>query len=279
MNIKNKIFDCFMFHNETTLLEIRLNILNEYVDYFVIVESAETHSGLKKKLIFDINKYPNFRNKIIYSVIDKFPSNLSAWEKENYQRNFISNLLAKAEMNDFILISDLDEIPDLSKINLSNYDEKIIVFKQRLFLYKFNYGEMNPHWHGTRCSQKKNLKNPQWIRNLKTYKRYEFYRIDKIFFSENYERSFKIIDEGGWHFSWMGNIDFIKEKLNSFAHTELNISSLNNDDFIKKCIEKRIPIGEKQKINLEKLPLEKEFLPIYILNNKKKYKHLFDGEM
>ena len=277
--MKKKIFDCFMFNNETMLLEIRLNILNEYVDYFVVVESAETHSGLKKKLNFDINKYSNFKNKIIYGVIDKFPSNLGSWEKENYQRNFISNLLEKAERNDFILISDLDEIPDLSNINLSNYDEKIIVFKQRLFFYKFNFGEIKPSWHGTRCSQKKNLKSPQWIRNLKTYKKYKPYRLDKIIFSKNYERNFKIIDDGGWHFTWMGNIDFIKEKLKSFAHTELNTLSLNNDEFIKSCIEKRIPIEQKQKIQLEKLPLKKKFLPIYILNNKKKYEHLFDGEM
>ena len=76
-----------MFNNENDLLEIRLNILNNYVDYFVIIESSETHSGLKKKLVFDIKNYPEFKDKIIYGVINKFPHNLTAWQKENYQRN------------------------------------------------------------------------------------------------------------------------------------------------------------------------------------------------
>ena len=62
--MKNKIYDCFMFNNENDLLNIRLNILNKYVDYFVIIESSETHSGLKKKLYFDVEKFPEFKNKI-----------------------------------------------------------------------------------------------------------------------------------------------------------------------------------------------------------------------
>ena len=129
--MKNKIYDCFMFNNENDLLNIRLNILNKYVDYFVIIESAETHSGLKKKLFFDVEKFPEFKNKIIYGIIEKFPHNLSAWEKENYQRNFISKFLKEAEDDDYILISDLDEIPNLNNINFKNFREKIIVFQQR----------------------------------------------------------------------------------------------------------------------------------------------------
>ena len=120
------------------------------------------------------------------------------------------------------MISDLDEIPNLTNVNFLDFKEKVIIFEQRLFFYKLNYGEIKPSWHGTRCAKKKNLKNPQWIRNLKTHKRYNFYRIDKKYFSKNYENSFKIIENGGWHFTWLGNINFIKEKLKSFAHTELN---------------------------------------------------------
>ena len=166
--MKSKVYDCFMFNDEIDLLNIRLNILNQYVDYFVIIESAETHSGIKKKLTFDIEKFPEFRNKIIYGVIKKFPKNYSAWEKENYQRNYISQYINKADDDDFIIISDLDEIPNLENINLEIFNEKIIIFQQRLFFYKLNFGELNPSWHGTRCSKKKYLKSPQWIRNLKT---------------------------------------------------------------------------------------------------------------
>ena len=277
--MKNKIYDCFMFNNENDLLNIRLNILNQYVDYFVIIESAETHSGLKKKLFFDVEKFPEFKNKIIYGVIEKFPHNFSAWEKENYQRNFISKFLKEAGDDDFILISDLDEIPNLNNINFKNFREKIIVFQQRLFFYKLNIGELTPSWHGSKCTKKKYLKNPQWLRNLKTYKRYKFYRLDKIFFSQTYEHNFVIIKNAGWHFTWLGDINFIKSKLKSFAHTELNTLKVNNDDFINRCIKEMKPIEQKQKLELKKLSLTKEFIPEYILKNLEKYEHLLSGEM
>ena len=277
--MKNKIYDCFMFNNENDLLNIRLNILNKYVDYFVIIESAETHSGLKKKLFFDVEKFPEFKNKIIYGIIEKFPHNLSAWEKENYQRNFISKFLKEAEDDDYILISDLDEIPNLNNVNFKNFREKIIVFQQRLFFYKLNIGELTPSWHGSKCIKKKYLKNPQWLRNLKTYKRYKFYRLDKIFFSKTYEHDFVIIKNAGWHFTWLGDINFIKSKLNSFAHTELNTLKVNNDDFINRCIKEMKPIEQKQKLELKKLSLRKEFIPEYILKNLEKYEHLLSGEM
>ena len=268
-----------MLNNETDLLNIRLNILDQYVDYFVIIESAETHSGIKKKLTFDIEKFPEFRNKIIYGVIEKFPKNFSAWEKENYQRNYISQFLNKANDDDFIIISDLDEIPNLENINLENLNEKIIIFQQRLFFYKLNLGELNPSWHGSRCIRKKNLKNPQWLRNLKTHKKYKFFRLDKIYFSGTYEHNFKVIENGGWHFTWMGDIKFIKNKLKSFAHTELNKLEINNNDFIDNCIKNMKPIEQTQKLELRKLPPNKDFIPEYILKNLEKYKHMLNGEM
>tara|TARA_Y200000002_G_scaffold372765_1_gene370980 strand:- start:523 stop:1356 length:834 start_codon:yes stop_codon:yes gene_type:complete len=277
--MKSKIYDCFMFNNEIDLLNIRLNILNQYVDYFVIIESAETHSGIKKKLGFDIEKFSEFRNKIIYGVIEKFPENFSAWEKENYQRNYIAQFLNKADDDDFIIISDLDEIPNLENINLENLNEKIIVFQQRLFFYKLNFGELIPSWHGSRCIKKKNLKNPQWLRNLKTYKKYKFFRLDKIYFSTNYEHNFRVIENGGWHFTWMGDIKFIKNKLKSFAHTELNKLEINNDEFLGNCIKNMKPLEQKQKLELRKLSLNKDFMPEYILKNLKKYKHMLSGEM
>ena len=108
----NKIFDCFMFNNEEKLLEIRFNVLNKFVDHFVIIESEETHSGNKKKTTFEIKKYPEFKEKIIYRKINSFPTNLNSWQKENYQRNYISNCLKQAKEDDIVLISDLDEIPN-----------------------------------------------------------------------------------------------------------------------------------------------------------------------
>ena len=272
----NKIFDCFMFNNEEKLLEIRLNVLNKFVDHFVIIESEETHSGNKKKITFEIDKYPKFKEKIIYKKINSFPIGLSSWQKENYQRNYIVNCLNQANGDDIVMISDLDEIPNLENVNLNNYNEKIIVFNQRLFFYKMNFGANAANWHGTRACQKKFLKSPQWLRNLKTHKKYKLYRLDKLLFSKNYERSFKIINNGGWHFTWLGNLDFIKNKLRSFAHTELNNPVIINDNYIKECIDNLKPIEIKQKIQINKLSINKINLPTYVVENLDKYRSLLD---
>ena len=272
----NKIFDCFMFNNEEKLLEIRLNVLNKFVDHFVIIESEETHSGNKKKITFEIDKYPKFKEKIIYKKINSFPIGLSSWQKENYQRNYIVNCLNQANGDDIVMISDLDEIPNLENVNLNNYNEKIIVCNQRLFFYKMNFGANAANWHGTRACQKKFLKSPQWLRNLKTHKKYKLYRLDKLLFSKNYERSFKIINNGGWHFTWLGNLDFIKNKLRSFAHTELNNPIIINDNYIKECIDNLKPIEIKQKIKINKLSINKINLPAYVVENIDKYRSLLD---
>ena len=272
----NKIFDCFMFNNEEKLLEIRLNVLNKFVDHFVIIESEETHSGNKKKITFEIDKYSKFKEKIIYKKINSFPIGLSSWQKENYQRNYIANCLNQANGDDIVMISDLDEIPNLENVNLNNYNEKIIVFNQRLFFYKMNFGTNAANWHGTRACQKKFLKSPQWLRNLKTHKKYMFYRLDKLLFSKNYERSFKIINNGGWHFTWLGDLEFIKNKLRSFAHTELNNPVIINDNYIKECINNLKPIEIKQKIKINKLSINKINLPTYVVENVDKYRSLLD---
>ena len=272
----NKIFDCFMFNNEEKLLEIRFNVLSKFVDYFVIIESEETHSGNKKNITFQINKYPEFKEKIIYKKINSFPIGLSPWQKENHQRNHITNCLNLAKEDDIILISDLDEIPNLENVNFSNYNEKIIVFNQRLFFYKLNFGAKTVNWHGTRACKKKFLKSPQWLRNLKTHKKYKLYRLDKLLFSKNYENSFKIINNGGWHFTWLGDLDFIKNKLRSFAHTELNNPIINNDNYIKECIDDLKPIEIKHKIEISKISINKVNLPTHVIENIDKYRSLLD---
>ena len=151
-----KIYDCCMFFDEEMLLGLRLKTLNKYVDKFIIVESKYTHSGDKKKLIFDINKYTEFKNKINYIVIEDPPADIedinndddenqknikhimNALRRENYQRNKINDGLKDAAPEDWIIISDLDEIPNLDEINFNTINKKIIFFKQRVFYYKLN---------------------------------------------------------------------------------------------------------------------------------------------
>ena len=183
-----KIFDCFMFFDEDQVLDLRLNVLNEYVDYFVIVESIYNHKGEKRNLLFNKNKYKDFSNKIIYLIYDKIPNSVQEVEKkdskltqdykyimnalyrENSQRNFILEGLKDADQNDIILISDVDEIPKLNINTLKNIRNEILVFKQDMFYYKFNLSLPNFKWPGTKGVRKKNLLSPQWLRNVKDKK-------------------------------------------------------------------------------------------------------------
>ncbi len=223
-----------MFFDEEMLLGLRLKTLNKYVDKFIIVESKYTHSGDKKKLIFDINKYSEFKNKINYIVIEDPPEGIedinndddenqknikyimNALRRENYQRNKINDGLNDAAPEDWIIISDLDEIPNLDEINFNTINKKIIFFKQRVFYYKLNLELKNIHWIGSKAVQKKNLISPQWLRNIKD-RIYSKWRLDIIFSKKKYNNIFYVYD-GGWHFSFVKKPEDIEKKLKSYLH-------------------------------------------------------------
>ena len=223
-----------MFFDEEMLLGLRLKTLNKYVDKFIIVESKYTHSGDKKKLIFDINKYSEFKNKINYIVIEDPPGDIedinndddenqknikhimNALRRENYQRNKINDGLNDAAPEDWIIISDLDEIPNLEEINFNTINKKIIFFKQRVFYYKLNLELKNIHWIGSKAVQKKNLISPQWLRNIKD-RIYSKWRLDIIFSKKKYNNIFYVY-YGGWHFSFVKKPEDIEKKLKSYLH-------------------------------------------------------------
>ena len=295
-----KIFDCFMYFDEEQVLDLRLNVLNDFVDYFVIVESTQNHKGIKRELLFDQSKFQKFKNKIIYLVYDEIPKNvetisdnedenekdrkyiMNAVYRENSQRNFITNGLQKADENDLILVSDVDEIPKLSSLNLSKIDNKILIFKQDMFYYKFNLAIPNFKWSGTKGVKKKNLKSPQWLRNIKDRK-YAFFRID-TFFSEKKYTNIKIISDGGWHFSNIKNAKMIEHKLRSYLHhrefdqVSLSVDEIDNLIKNKKAI---YDLRVDKKVNkvgngvfLNNYNLNK--LPKYINENLDKYKIWLD---
>ena len=188
-----KIYDCFMYWDEDLLLNLRLNILDKYVNYFVIVEGNRTWQDNPKKFKLKLNKLKKFKKKIIYIRVTDFPKSKNPWIRENFQRNSIMRGLIKANKNDLIMISDLDEIPNPSAIKYFDSKMRYAVFKQNHYHYKFNLqSEVQPSWHGTRICTKEYLKSPQWLRELK-FKIRPFWRIDK--FSLN-----NIISNGGWHF-------------------------------------------------------------------------------
>lgn len=223
-----------MFFDEELLLSLRLKTLNKYIDKFIIVESKYTHSGDKKKLIFDINKYSEFKNKINYIVTEDAPNGIeninsdddenqknikhimNALRRENYQRNKIKDGLNEAGPDDWIIISDLDEIPNLDMIDFNKINKKIIFFKQRVFYYKLNLELKKIHWIGSRAVQKKNLISPQWLRNIKD-RIYSKWRLDIILSKKKYNNIF-YIDNGGWHFSYVKKPEDIEKKLKSYLH-------------------------------------------------------------
>ena len=284
-----------MFFDEEMLLDLRLNILDKFVDKFIIVESSYTHSGKEKKLIFDINKYPKFKEKIDYIIVRDLPhgieqigkddSNLeitnkeimNALRRENFQRNTIKQGLINANDNDWIIISDLDEIPDLSNINFNSINKKIIFFKQKVFYYKLNLELKTLRWIGSKACKKRYLKSPQWLRNVKD-KIYPKWRLDIIFSEKRYNSVF-FLENGGWHFSFVKKPEDIEKKLKSYLHhREYDLDPLGIEN-IKNLIKSKAVIydhrvdqtqykfGGGQK--LEKIDIK--FLPEYIFSQKEKY--------
>ena len=295
-----KIYDCFMYFDEEVVLDVRLNTLNEFVDYFVIVESSFTHKGDPRKLKFNHKKFEKFKDKIIY-IIDEatYPQTeeiktedsedeksrkaiFNAGYRENGQRNLITKGLEKANDEDLILISDVDEIPQLAEINFKNINEKIILFKQDMFYYKFNLWLPNLIWTGTKACKKKNLVNPQWLRNIKDRK-YSFFRID-TFFSKTKYNSIKIINNGGWHFSNIKTPKEIEFKLRSYLHHrefDENPLSVDQIDEIIKNKQAIYDLKVDKTVNkigngnfLKKFELNK--LPEYIISNQNKFSDWID---
>ena len=214
-----KIFDCFMYFEESLLLDLRLNYLDKFVDKFIIIECNYNHKGETKKPHFNKEKYKKFEKKIKYILLEEQPEDikgisvndderqinskyiLNAAKRENFQRNYIKNCLLEANENDWIIISDLDEIPNLKKVDFKNINNQFIFFRQDMMYYKFNLKLENCSWVGTKACQMKKLESPQWLRNIKD-RSYSWWRLDTLF-SKNKYRNIKFIDDGGWHFSYL----------------------------------------------------------------------------
>ena len=291
-----KIFDCFMYFDEDVVLDVRLNYLNKYVDKFVIIEAKYNHNGETRKPKFDVKNFEKFRDKIIYLLIDqeapkiKDVKNLkdidkkageqimNALKRENFQRNYIADGLTEAEDEDWIIISDLDEIPNLKDNNLKSIKSPIVFFKQLMMYYKFNLIINNYPWIGSKACKKKDLISPQWLRNIKD-RAYSWWRID-TFFSETKYIKVKIIENGGWHFSYLKSPEDIEKKLKSYLHhTEYELNPVGVKNIKEMIINKKTIYNLKvdsrsNKFDsgnkLEKIDLS--LLPSYILENKDKFK-------
>ena len=254
-----KIVDCFIFYNELDLLTYRFNLLNNVVDYFVIVESTHTFVGKEKKLFFNENKhlFENFSNKIIHIIVDDFPykndnvniGNNDVWNNEFFQRNAISrgiNCIDDLQQSDLIIISDLDEIPDprtLDEIKKGNITVDINTLEMDLYYYNLN----------TRFQFK-------WSPcKIISYKKYNEL---KISCSDIRGTPCSAILNGGWHLSYFGDKYFIQNKIQNFSHQELNTCEYTDLEKIEKRMQNNGDLYNRN-YNIEKIKIEDNtYLPI-----------------
>ena len=290
-----KIIDTTTFFEEIMMMEIRFNILNKYIDNFIVCESTHTHSGAKKKINFNPNEYPLFRHKIIHLIQEKEPENLIKDHKlkeENLrfnsiqriasQRNFIYNSLKHFDQNDYILYSDNDEIPNLNNFDFQKNKNKISIFKQQLFYYKFNLSIPNIAWYGSKGCKLKDLKSIDWLRNIKN-KKYNFLRVDTLF-SNNRYMNIEIVQSGGWHFSNLKSADGLERKyLNDENHSEYATQNYSKEKILNNLKNKTIGYDHSAKSGTEKRFTETKLslvdltkLPNFLQENKSKYSEWFD---
>ena len=301
-----KIYDCFMFFNELDLLEIRFEELNPYVDYFVLVESRQTHSREPKRLYFEENKnrFKKWDDKIIHIVMDmprftlfdkllikwqlrkpnKFLSNLALshgfgrWKMEWAQRSAIGMGLRNAKGEDIILISDIDEIPDHHKLKEAISFAKsggLVGFIQQTYMYYLN-GKGETKGIGTKMCSYKSLKekcngDPQKLRIPSFFTRTK----NKIFGKAGYHGNvwnadLEVIRNGGWHFTFLGGAEAVKTKIKNYPHVEnFSIKKDAKESKIRKDIEQ----GKLRDLKINYIPLDSSF-PETILKRQKKYAHL-----
>lgn len=276
-----KVFDSFIFFNELELLELRLNILNDVVDYFVLTESPFTVSGNEKPLYYQENKdrFGKFNDKIVHNITENIPNDYSDYlvkkqfhtdyrstddsgnryidlpirfQRAVYNRECSAYGLVKggAKDEDLILTSDADEIINPYILQSLNWFDSTnnYVCCQRAFYFKLNY-LYQENWKGTRLCTFEHLKNTT-VDRLRT----DWHKAH-------------MIEDGGWHWSFFGDADNYLLKIASYEHTENNIPQITNN--IEEKIEKGLdPLGRSN--ILTTVPLDDSF-PEYILNNQDKY--------
>ncbi len=293
-----KIFDCTTFFEEHLMMDLRFNILNEYVEKFIVVESRFSHSGKEKKLNFNLNNHKKFRDKIIYLVIDKEPEGiiklkngdasssvqrLNSIKRIEQSYEYIKFGLKDATDNDIIIFGDNDEIPDLKKCNLKNIGKKIYIFEQKILNYKFNLLYDLIPWYGSRACKLKNIKSFPWLKNLKN-KKYAFWRLD-VLFNKLKSMNVEIIRNGGWHFNNLKTAEELYNKLvNLGHHNEFDKSKLTVKELQSKIDNKLAFYNHKaDKTSNNKYEFEYKLkkiddsqLPRYLIDNKENYIEWFD---
>lgn len=287
-----KVYDCFTFFNELDLLEIRLHELNNVVDYFVLVEATYTHQNNSKPLYFEENKqrYSQFLHKIIHIVVNDKPNGFNPerdkkWVLEMHQKRGINKILNSLEEDDIIICSDVDEIPSpyAIKRHLVDAQNHLCVFGLNNFIYyvdcrlgyekwSFRYFKIVFLSFFSTFYLKKRWRIKYWLgpfmKSKKDCTDIHIWRDNK----ENLLNDNVIIPNAGWHFSYLGGIQAIINKLNAL-NVEFDYSQYKDPEYIQNRIKSKKGIFEFQK-NVSVMK-KKEYLPTYLKNNMLRYRHLF----
>jgi len=279
-----QVFDCFPFCDELDILEIRLNVLNEVVDYFVLVESTKTFTGNSKPLYFLENKprFSMFLHKIRHVVVDdsEYKKNLNAWQREFDQKNSVFRGIYGCGKEDFVIVSDVDEIPnpDIIKDIITEDKNSISIIRQPCFYYYLNC-KSTEVFDKAKIAKYKKIKSPEQIRAYPKYSKVNSNKLIRTIFKwlgsirkrlSLFFNFYKIYDKAGWHFTYMKSASEISKKIKDFSHTEFNVDKFND----KKLIEYRIKnLKDERNYYLERVEIDESY-PEYIIKSQDKYKHL-----
>lgn len=272
------IYDCFTFFNELDLLEIRLNILAEHVDRFVLVEANRTHTGITKPFFFEANRtrFTAFLDKIVHIKVDDLPDLESGqegkfghrWILENYQRDAILRGLENCHEDDIVLISDVDEIPNPEAI--AKYRKGICSLEQKFMYYFLNNRSLKePIWNKARICTYADLRHPGQA--LRSHDPYAFSAPGR----PTYLRFCKAkpIRDGGWHFSYCGGVESILQKRRSIVEQRFNTEDNMRPEKVLEAIQHGQDILGRPGFCFRSEPIDASF-PRYILENQERYAHL-----
>lgn len=266
-----KIYDTFTFFNELDLLEIRLNILDAVVDQFVLVEATKTFQNDNKPLYFAENKgrFSGFLHKLTHVIVDDMPDSANTRLLEAHQRNAIARGLVDCALDDQVLLSDLDEIPNPDAVRRAAEVKGVKAFRQSLHYYYINYvcDELaGLPW--TIMADAGRFAVPQSMRQL-------LISTQAALLGNGSSVDVTLIDNGGWHFSYLGGLDAILRKLNAFADPEYNKQAYRDAEKISQAMECGKDLFGRD-LQFRKVPLD-EYFPEYLRMNLNRIEHLIHG--
>lgn len=266
-----KIYDCFTFYNELDLLELRLEELYDHVDHFVLVEANTTFTSIPKPFYFEENKdrYAKYLNKIIHVKVEDMPGNPDAWVNDRFQRNSINRGLESADDNDVIIVSDLDELvrPETVQQLRTDVENQIWGLRMPLFYFKFNHmlasTESRYMVWGMACRKKL----------LVPADTFRFQRFQLASLPYNYNHGgIRMMEHAGWQFSYLGDNDFAKNKIKSFAHQETNTDLVLEKIDVEASVQNGYGLGPSVAEKFVNIQVD-DYMPKTLLKNLDKYSH------